>query len=352
MIEHLKKAQALLKERALDAIFVTNMKNIRYISGFTGSSAVLLVFADKAFLFTDFRYMEQASEQAKHCEIVKHGNNIYSDINDKLGFANKIGYEADYVTVSAFKRMMAEVQGKEWIEVKLDPLRMIKDEKEIANIEKAVKIADDAFATLLPEIKTGMTENEAAALLEFYMKKNGASGTSFSTIVASGKRSSLPHGMPTDKKIAEGDFVLFDFGAIYQGYCSDMTRTVVMGKADEKQKEIYEIVLKAQMAAISGIKPGITGLQGDALARNVIKEAGYAENFGHGTGHSLGLAIHEEPRLSPACGTVLEAGMLLTVEPGVYIADWGGVRIEDLILVTGDGIKILTQTSKKLLEIQ
>lgn len=351
MVEHLKKAQTFLKEKALDCIFVINMRNIRYISGFTGSSAVLLVFPDKAVLFTDFRYMQQASEQAKCCEIVEHGSNVYKDINKTLYEVKKIGYESGYVTVSAFKKMSEQIENKDWIEISLDTLRMVKDEKEIANIVKAVEIADKSLQKLLPEIKIGMTEQEIAAILEFYMKQHGASGTSFSTIVASGPRSALPHGMPTDRKLSSGDFLLMDFGAVYDGYCSDMTRTFVMGKADDKQKKIYNTVLKAQMAALSGLKPGMTGAQGDALARDVIKDAGYGENFGHGTGHSLGLAIHESPRLSPANHSVIEPGMLMTVEPGIYIADWGGVRIEDLLLVKDDGVEILTQSGKKLLEL-
>lgn len=352
MNKHLQKFQALLQEKALDCVIVSNLKNLRYASGFSGSAAILLVFADKAILFTDFRYMEQAAQESPDCEIVQHGGNIYADIAKATSTAKSVGYEESYVTVETFAHMQKAMPDKKWLGLKLDGLRMIKDEQELSYIEEAVRIADAAFSRLLPQVRLGMTELEAAALLEYYIKQCGGSKTSFPTIVASGKRSSLPHGQPTDKKIDAGEFVLFDFGAVYEGYCSDITRTVVMGEPDDKQREIYDLVLKAQMAAINALKPGITGSEGDSYARNIIADAGYGDMFGHGTGHSLGLNIHEEPRLSPANKTILQPNMLLTVEPGVYIPDWGGVRIEDLLVVTEEGARILTQTDKQLLQIQ
>ena len=351
MSKHMQKLRVLMEENNVEVVLVSNLKNLRYFSGFSGSAGLLLVLPDRAILFTDFRYVEQAQEEAPACEIVQHGANIYSDIDKYLHEINKIGFEASYVTVEMFDRMQKNMPGKDWLAVKLDAIRMIKDELELSYIEEAVDIADRAFTKLLPELRLGMTELQAAALLEFYLKQEGASRTSFPTIVASGNRSSLPHGQPTDKKIQAGDFVLFDFGAVYNGYCSDITRTVVMGEASEKQKEIYSLVLSAQLACLEGLKPGITGKEGDSYARNVIKQAGYGNLFGHGTGHSLGLNIHEDPRLSPACETMLEPNMLLTVEPGVYIPDWGGVRIEDLVVITDNGCRILTKTDKKLMQL-
>jgi Xaa-Pro aminopeptidase len=196
-----------------------------------------------------------------------------------------------------------------------------------------------------------MTEKEAAAFLEFYQRELGASGTSFSIIVASGVRSSLPHGQPTDKKLAQGDFVTFDFGAVYGGYCSDMTRTIVMGEANEQQKKIYHIVLEAQQAALSLLRPGLSCREGDRAARDIITGEGYGKFFGHGTGHSLGLAIHEEPRLSPFSEDVLAPGVVMTVEPGIYIPGWGGVRIEDVAVITETGARILTGAPKELIEL-
>lgn len=351
MNKHLLKLRAFLKEKRLSCVIVSDLKNVRYISGFSGSSAILAVFAQKAFLYTDFRYIEQAKEETVDFEIIRHSENVYLDIAAAAENEKEIAYEENYVTVSLFQRMQKFIPDKSWLGLNLDGIRMIKDEEEIHLIEKAVKIADKAFARLLPELKEGMTELEAAALLEFYLKQEGASETSFPTIVASGKRSSLPHGQPTEKKFDKGDFITFDFGAVYKGYCSDMTRTVVVGEADEKQKQIYELVLSAQLAAITGLRPGITGAQGDRYARDVIKEAGYGEMFGHGTGHSVGLNIHEDPRLSPSCNTLLHPGMVLTVEPGIYIPDWGGVRIEDIVVIADDGARVLTATEKKLIQI-
>lgn len=351
MVSRIKRAQALLKKINIDCLIVSDFRNIRYLSGFSGSSGTLLVLEDRIILLTDFRYVEQAEQETVDCEIIKYSNSLYDNIKNIIEEYTVIGFEESYTTVEDFENMKEKIVNKTWMPVKLDKLRMIKDEQEIGYIEKAVEIADKAFSQLLPKLHIGMTELEAAALLEFELRKNGAEGTSFSTIVASGQRSSLPHGHPTDKKLTKGDFVTFDFGALYNGYCSDITRTVVMGKADNKQKEIYQIVLSAQMAAIEGLKKDITGKQGDAYARDIIMKAGYGENFGHSTGHSLGLAIHEEPRLAPSCDVVLRPGMVVTIEPGIYLPNWGGVRIEDVAVVTDGAAKVLTKSDKDLLEL-
>lgn len=215
-------------------------------------------------------------------------------------------------------------------------------------IAAAVAITDQAWTKVRGEIKAGLKETEIAALFEFYQRRLGASGASFETIVASGPRSALPHGVASDRIIQDGDLVVLDGGAVYNGYCSDLTRTVAVGAVQTKAVEIYEIVLRAQEKAINCIKPGMTGREADALAREVIAEAGYAEEFGHSLGHSLGLAIHEEPRLSPREETVLTPGMVLTVEPGIYLPGWGGVRIEDVVVITEDGCRVLTQSGKTL----
>ncbi len=351
MSERIKKVQELLCQEELDCVVVHNSRNRRYISGFSGSAGLLVVFADKLVLFTDFRYVEQAREEAPECNVVQHGASVYDDLKSLLADCQKIGYEDRYVTVAEFNQMVKTVGDKQWLPMRLDVLREVKDDAELFLLAKAASILDRAFARLLNELSVGMSELEVAALLEYYLRQEGAAATSFSTIVASGERSSLPHGQPTEKKLAIGDFVTIDFGAVYDGYCSDMTRTFVMGKADDKQKELYDIVLSAQLTALSFLRPGVTGKQADAKARDIICAAGYGQFFGHGTGHSLGLAIHEEPRLSPTCETVLQPGMVVTVEPGIYIPGWGGLRIEDMAVITGGGAQILTATDKQLLEL-
>jgi len=215
----------------------------------------------------------------------------------------------------------------------------------------AARIADKAFNRICKLIKPGITERDIALELEFYMKKLGATSTSFTSIVASGERSALPHGTATDKKIKEGEFLTLDFGCVYNGYCSDMTRTVVIGKANERQREIYSVVLEAQEKALKYIKPGVKGCDVDRVARDIIKEKGFGQYFGHGLGHSLGLEIHESPRLSPTSNDILQEGMVVTDEPGIYIPDFGGVRIEDLVLVTATGFEVLSNSPKELIEL-
>jgi Xaa-Pro aminopeptidase len=229
-------------------------------------------------------------------------------------------------------------------------LRRKKSPAELSSIRKAVEITDQAWARLQPELKPGRTEKEIAALFEYSQRELGAEGAAFPTIVASGPRSALPHGIPTDKQIEAGELLLLDGGAIYNGYCSDFTRTVVVAAAPTAdQQTLYNLVLKAQQAALAGMRPGMTGKEVDALARKVIAEAGYGERFGHGLGHSLGLEIHEAPRLALNDETVLETGVVYTVEPGVYLADWGGIRIEDVVVVTETGIDNLTASSKTII---
>ena len=230
-------------------------------------------------------------------------------------------------------------------------LRCIKTEEELEKVAKAEAIGDQAFQKILGDIKPGVTELTIAAKLDYYMRELGAEGNSFDTIVASGLHSAMPHAVPTAKKLEKGDFITMDFGCRYDGYCSDMTRTVVLGEASSKQKEIYGIVLKAQMAALEQICAGKTVSEVDQVARGLIAEAGYGEYFGHGLGHSVGLFIHEEPRLSPKCHSVLQKNMTMTVEPGIYIPEFGGVRIEDLVVITEKGCRNLAHSPKELIEL-
>ncbi|WP_330375460.1 Xaa-Pro peptidase family protein [Inediibacterium massiliense] len=353
MLHRISKLRSVLQERDLEGILIFKPENRRYISGFTGTHGYVLITMDQAIFITDSRYIQQASKQCIDYDILEHNyqHNIYSIIQ-KLNLKN-IGFEDDFITYDQYLEFKKNLNGINLVPIQgiINDLRIIKDEKEIQSIRKAASIADEAFKHVCSYIKSGMTENEVALELEFFMKKKGASSLSFDTIVASGIRSSLPHGVASSKKIEEGDFITMDFGCIYDGYCSDMTRTIVLGKANVKQKEIYNIVLEAQENALAAIKPGMKGLDIDQIAREIISSRGYGENFGHGLGHGVGLEIHEEPTLSPKGNIILQPGMVVTDEPGIYIPKFGGVRIEDLILVTEAGCEILSKSSKKLIEL-
>jgi Xaa-Pro aminopeptidase len=264
----------------------------------------------------------------------------------------RLGFETDYVSFETYGLLSKALAGPELCPVKLDFLRAQKSQAEIALIQEAVAIADTAFTQILDIVHIGMSERELSFELETRMRKLGSEKPAFDTIVASGKRSALPHGLASDKLLESGDFVTLDFGAVYQGYHSDMTRTLVMGSATEKQRQVYQTVLAAQLEGVQAVKAGRLCRDVDAAARDVIAAAGYNEFFGHGLGHCVGLMIHEEPRLSPAneAGRLAE-NMVVTVEPGIYIPEWGGVRIEDIVVVTAGGCDILTTSSKQLIEI-
>lgn len=252
---------------------------------------------------------------------------------------------------SRFANGLQEVQQWLPLENQINAIRRIKTPEELECLAKAEAVGDAAFADILKILKPGMTELDTAAELEYSMKKHGAQGFSFDTIIASGLNSSMPHAVPGTRRLENGDFVTMDFGCVIDGYCSDMTRTVVLGKAGEKQKEIYNTVLRAQTEALAVLKAGMKGSEVDAAARNIIRDAGYGEYFGHGLGHSVGLYIHEEPRLSPTDDTVLEENMIETVEPGIYVPGFGGVRIEDMVVVTADGCRNLAHSPKELIEL-
>lgn len=345
--------QEKLKKQELDSFIVLNPANRFYLSGFSGSAGVLLITLNDCFLITDFRYIEQAEKEAALFQIIQYKSSptkTIAELSQELKLV-KMGFEEDYITYSHYQDLHTELK-----EVNLTPtgqmieeIRMIKDQKEIKAITRAASIADEALSHVLKIIKPGKTEREIALELEYQMLSKGASKTSFDTIVASGKRSALPHGIASDKRIEDGDFVLMDFGCIYNQYCSDMTRTIIIGNAQPKQKEIYNIVLKAQSLALEKLKAGQKTKDIDALSRNYIHEKGYGDNFGHGLGHSVGLDIHEKPSLSFKDEHILKNNMLITVEPGIYIPDWGGVRIEDLVVVKENTIENLTHSPKDLL---
>ena len=336
-----------------DGVLVTKPENMQYFSGFSGGEGALVITEDEAMLITDFRYTEQAEQETEDFVIVKQERALTTEVVDVLKkYASKILVEQNHMQLETYLTLTKELPDRTWVPTELDSLRIIKDEAEIELIKKAVSISDQAFTEVLSVIKAGMTEIEVAAELEYQMRKSGSERPAFPTIVASGVRGSLPHGTASDKIIQEGELVTMDFGAVYRGYHSDITRTVCVGKASQKQKELYHIVLDAQLNGLATVCAGKQNNAVDMAARYVITQHGYAENFGHGLGHGVGLEIHEWPRLSPkAEPMVLESGMVVTVEPGIYIPGFGGIRIEDTVVVTSNGCNKLTQSTKKLLEL-
>ncbi len=335
-----------------EAALISGYPNIFYYSGFTSGDAYLLISHDARFIITDSRYTIQAREQAKGFEIldIKYGfEKVFAKTDAKY-----IGFEESIMSVMEYKRLRSKLkQNQDLVEMQslINEQRKIKDEEEIKKIAEAEKIGDAAFDYVLKEIRSGRTEREIALLIEFFMKKQGASALSFDTIAASGKRSAMPHGVATDKVIENGDFLTLDFGCVFEGYCSDMTRTVVVGKASDRQREIYDIVLDAQNAAIKTIREGIPCSAVDAAARDVINNAGYGDKFGHGLGHSVGIEIHEAPSFAPKCSEAVQNGNVITVEPGIYIDGFGGVRIEDLIAIKNGAALNLTHSPKELIEL-
>jgi len=351
--KRLKKFRDLLDNIEIDGMMITKKENYQYLSCFTGTSAVLLITKQHAVIVTDFRYEEQASAQCVGYKVAKYEGKIENELKKQceiLGIKN-LGFEASDVSYEDYLKytgiftniMLVPQMGL------VEKLRIIKDEDEIENIEYAVKIADKAFEEIIKVIKPGIKESDIAAELEYIMKKSGASGASFEIIVASGLRSSMPHGVASEKKIESGDCVTLDYGALYKGYCSDITRTVFVGQPKKELLKIYNIVLDAQKAGIEAAVEGKTGKEADDAARKMIYSAGYEGRFGHGLGHGLGLEIHESPRLSPVGEQKLENGMVVTVEPGIYIPGLGGVRIEDVVVINGANPRILTQAKKEVI---
>ncbi|NOU97693.1 M24 family metallopeptidase [Paenibacillus sp. LMG 31456] len=349
----LGRIRVVMQEQGLQALLITNGVNRQYLTGFTGSSGYVLLTEAKAYLLTDFRYMSQAPVQAVHYEVVEHAPKPMETVRallTKHGIS-KVGFEKMDMTYGTYLSTAEALQGIELVATGglVERLRLVKDAAELDVMKEAADLADRTFTHILPFLKPGVKELDIALEIEFFVRKNGAASTSFETIVASGERSALPHGKASDRILQMNEFVKLDYGAYYKSYCSDITRTIVLGKPTDKHKEIYNIVLEAQLTALDKIKPGMTGQQADAIARDVIKQHGYGEFFGHGLGHGLGMEIHEAPRLSTQGDVVLTPGMTVTVEPGIYLPGFGGVRIEDDIVITETGNQKLTHSSKDLI---
>ncbi|MFO1022292.1 MAG: Xaa-Pro peptidase family protein [Planctomycetales bacterium] len=350
-----QKLRQALKGKGLGAELITNPTNVRYLTGFTGEDSYLLLTRDNTILISDGRFTTQIEQECPDLEVFIRPTSVgmkqaVAQILKKSR-VTEVGFESHYLTVDAFEAFRSGCEGVEFVPLPplVEELREIKDAEEIAAIREAIRQAEKGFGTLKANLLPQLTEREVAFDLEHAMRRFGAKGASFETIVAVGARAALPHARPTETRIADDEFVLVDWGADGPtGYKSDLTRVLVTGKRTSKFEKVYEIVRSAQVKAIEAIRPGISGREVDQVARSVIEEAGYGKYFTHSLGHGIGLDIHEGPRLSPAANTELKVGMVVTAEPGIYIPKWGGVRIEDDVLVTKDGYEVLTSVPKDL----
>lgn len=351
----IKDLRRIISEQNLDGILVFNPSNRRYLTGFTGSTGYVILTATESLFFCDFRYVEQAKVECSGFTIIsiRGAEDLFAYLQTQK--ISCLGVEKDFLTLNFARQLEGyDVQIACGIDEDLRKLRRIKNPTELKAIRRACEITDQAFEYILQEIKVGITEAEIDFKLQTFMRKfPEVEKMAEKFIVASGPRGSLPHGIATTRTIQQGEFITLDFGCNVAGYWSDVTRTVCLGKADSKQKEIYQIVLAAQEEALRVVKPGLTGKEVDRAARSVIEAAGYGEYFGHGLGHSFGLDIHESPRFAqnPEGDLLLEVGMVMTVEPGIYVPGWGGVRIEDDIIITVDGHINLTGARKELIEL-
>lgn len=356
----IRKIHEYIRKENLDGFIVSRLVNIRYLCGFKGSfgefSGLLIIQPNGACLLVDFRYREQAKKEAKGAKIIVTKADVITELKDLVQFHGKnmkYGYESDYLTCRELQRIQSGLGGVLLLPT-VDAIELfsaIKDDTEISLLQKAVDISDTAFERILGYIRPGLKESEIRAELEYQMVCLGSEAPAFETIIASGYRSAMPHGAASEKKIKQGDFVTLDFGASYKGYVSDITRTIIIGKATSRQKRIYDIVLKAQLLAIRKVRAGIAGSLVDKTARDYIKKAGHGKNFGHGTGHGIGIYVHSKPSVGPRSQDILAKGMVITVEPGIYIPKWGGVRIEDDVVVTTRGCRIMNKAPKILLEV-
>ena len=349
----------LLDNDLVDAVLITSSINRRYFTNFDSSDGMLLITKENSYLLLDFRYIEAARQQVSDIEVV-----LFESLSDSLGQILKnnniksVAFENELLTLkdaAFFESILKKLGVRPIFNDKLDyyikQTRIIKSDEEIFLIKKAEEISELSLNKVIENLRPGMTEREIALEIEFLMRKQGAEAVAFDLIVVSGKNSSLPHGVPGDKKVACGDLITFDIGARYNGYNSDMTRTICLGKANEEQRQVYNTVLEAQKRAIDMVHSGISCDKVDLCARNYIYEAGYKGFFGHATGHGVGVQIHEAPSVSPRSSTILESNMIITVEPGIYLPNKFGVRIEDMLIVKENGCENITQMEKNLIEL-
>jgi Xaa-Pro aminopeptidase len=346
----IRRLYGYLKKEGIEAILFTSPENLRYVSGFTGGEGAVLFTREQRLLLTDSRHTFQAEGEAEGFNI-RECNRGWEDIAAAIteSGVKTLGFESYHLTHEAFNKLRRRIK------ISLTPLprsikaiRSIKEKEEISLMRKAARISERGFAKLLPQVRAKKRERDLALTLEYYIREEGAERSPFDTIVVSGQRGAYPHGTPGGKEIKKGEFVTIDFGAAYRGYCSDETCTLIVGKPTLRQKKVYEAVKEAHDQAISAVAPGVKFTDIDLAARRVLERAGLGKYFRHGTGHGVGLAVHEAPLLSPQGEGGAETGMVFTIEPGIYIPNWGGVRIEDMVEVTPHGCELITRLSKEL----
>ncbi len=356
-IARIERLRAALGENDIDAMLVSSPENRRYLSGFTGSAGYLLISESAQVLITDSRYTEQAEKQASGYRVERmtagQGWKWLPELAHDAGIS-RVGFEASDVTVaahSAFRKAISEHEkstGPDLVETSelIDKMRAVKDRGELEILTKAVEVTDRAFEEVSAAVEPGVTEGEIAWEIEKSMREQGAEGLAFETIVAAGPNGALPHHLADETPLQEGHAVVIDMGAKYDGYCADLTRTIVVGEPDDKFAEVYNKVLEAQIEAEERVRPGMTGQEVDAISRVIIADAGYGDNFGHSLGHGVGLAVHEYPRVGPTGDDTIEDGMAFTVEPGIYLSGWGGVRIEDIVVMENGRARVLSRARK------
>jgi Xaa-Pro aminopeptidase len=357
----LRALQTWLVREQVDALLVTSKPNVEYLTRFTGSNAILVVGATGAVLLTDFRYASQVQEEvvqaaddqlAIRIEAASLWDGVWVTLSGWRG-VHVVGFESAHLRHRDFERLQERAEGWHWRATTdlVERLRITKDPEEVAAIVAAGRAASHALARTLEKVRVGQTELAVCGMLERQLREAGSTAHPFPPIVASGSRSALPHARASSRELVRGDLLLLDFGATVDGYCSDVTRTVLLGRADDRQREVYDVVRRAQRAALDGVRAGLTGREADALARGVIEQAGLGEAFGHGLGHGLGIEVHEAPRLSRLSEEPLPVGAVVTIEPGVYVPGWGGVRIEDDVVLRAEAADVLTEFPRELVEL-
>lgn len=352
LINRIPAARGCLERVGADLLLVSNLSNIRYLTGFTGSEALLVLSPTDGWLLTDSRYTSQANAEVTGARVVEFSSRMESLARSlQESGAAKVAFEAGYTSVAVYQELCKKVPDIEFVpaDAELSAIRAVKDAGELEILERVAGMASQALLEIVGEVRPGALESDIAWALEVAMRKAGAEGKSFDFIVASGERGALPHGKASDKRLAAGELVTIDYGAFYGGYCSDETVTLCLGEPDSRQREVYETVREAQEIAIEAARPGMSFKELDAKARDHIAAKGYGQYFGHGLGHGIGLDVHEHPTVSPRSTAQIEEGMVFTVEPGIYIPGWGGVRIEDSVVMERNGCRRITRVPKALM---
>ncbi|MDH4224014.1 MAG: Xaa-Pro peptidase family protein [candidate division Zixibacteria bacterium] len=356
MKDRIKNLREIIDRENLDLLMVTSLLNLRFLCGYTGSNGVLLISRRGSFFLTDFRYKEQVKDEVRGASIKIAQRELFSAIADTGWLKQKrvkVGFEAKHLTFAQLEKLKTNFPAVIWIPTEdlVESIRIIKDEEEIRSIKKAAEIGVKVFHELLPLLKPGIREKDISSEIEYRIRRNGGTASAFESTVASGIRSAMPHAKASSEKMRRGEFVTLDYGACFQGYVCDITRTLVLGRATSNQRKIYNLVLKAQKKAIDKTHSGMKGVELDKVARDIIKKGGYDKYFGHGLGHGIGLGVHEGPSISTRSQDTLKAGMVVTIEPGVYLPGWGGVRIEDDVLIKRNSCLVLTDIEKDLIEL-